>query len=170
MAAMRRVVAAVGENGKSRVALMEPVPVDGELERLRLTNLWISPFELADNSADFSGGFVPFAMSQTNSNTYAMTLVEFAPGCGRDNPGMHSTQTLDHFYVLEGEIVMVLEVGETVLRTGDTGIIRGAMHGWRNDGARVAKLVFFVVPAAPLETIRLARLPEQHAAHESPPP
>lgn len=86
-------------------------------------------------------------MSQTRSNTYAITLVEYAPGFGQDDPGMHATETLDHFYVLEGEIVMVLEVGEAVLRSGEIGIIRGAIHGWRNDGVGIAKLLFFVVPA-----------------------
>lgn len=147
MTAARRIVAAAGTGGKSRVVLEEPLPLNGEPERIRLTNLWIAPLARADNLAPFDGGFVPFAMSQTQGNSYAMTLVEYAPGYGQEDPGMHATQTLDHFYVLEGEIVIVLEVGEAVLRSGETGIIRGAMHGWRNDGARTAKLLFFVVPA-----------------------
>ena len=147
MTGARRLVAAVGAGGKSRVVLEEHLPLDGEPERLRLTNLWIAPLAPADNVAPFGGGFVPFAMSQTHGNNYAMTLVEYAPGFGQDDPGMHATQTLDHFFVLEGEIVIVLEVGEAVLRAGETGIIRGAIHGWRNDGAQIAKLLFFVVPA-----------------------
>ena len=147
MTAARRLVAAAGTDGKSRVVLEEPLPLDGEPERIRLTNLWMGPLERADNLAPFDGGFIPFAMSQTQGNTYAMTLVEYTPGFGREDPGMHATQTLDHFYVLEGEIVIVLEVGEAVLHDGETGIIRGATHGWRNDGAQIAKLLFFVVPA-----------------------
>ena len=151
MTAVRRVVAAAGAAGKSQVVLEEPLPLDGEPQRIRLTNLWIAPLARADNLAPFEGGYVPFAMSQTLGNSYAMTLVEYAPGFGQDDPGLHSTDTIDHFYVVEGEIVMVLEVGEVVLRSGETGIIRGAVHGWRNDGVGVAKLVFFVVPAEPLE-------------------
>ena len=150
MTAARRIVAAVAADGKSQIALDEPVPLINELKRLRLTNLWIAPLARADNSALFKGGFVPFAMSQTQADVYAVTLVEYAAGFGQDDPGMHSTQTIDHFYVVEGEIVMVLEVGEAVLRQGDTGIIRGAVHGWRNDGRATAKVVFFVVPAEPL--------------------
>ena len=151
MTIARRIIAAVGADGKSRVALEEPLPLDGEPERLRLTNLWIAPLARADNSAPFEGGFVPFAMSQTRADTYAMTLVEYAPGFGQDDPGMHSTETIDHFHVVEGEIIMVLEVGEAILRAGDTGIIRGAVHGWRNDGDKLAKLIFFVVPAEPVK-------------------
>ena len=150
MTLSRRVVAAVGADGKSRAVLEELLPLDGEVERIRLTNVWIAPFTPADNLAPFAGGYVPFTMSQTRDNSYAMTLVEYAPGFGQPDPGLHSTDTVDHFYVLEGEIVMVLEVGEAVLRLGDTGIIRGAVHGWRNDRAGVAKLLFFVVPAKPL--------------------
>lgn len=150
MTVMRRIVTDVGEDGASRVALVEPVPVDGIPERVRLTNLWLAPLSRADNALPFEGGFVPFAMSQTRSDVYAMTLVEFAPGFGTDDPGMHFTDTVDHFYVVEGEIVIVLDSGEAVLCAGDTGIIQGAVHGWRNDGVAVAKLIFFVVPAKPL--------------------
>ena len=151
MTAARRIVAAVGDDGKSQVAHEEVVPLNGVPERLRLTNLWVAPLARADNIAPFEGGFVPFAMSQTRADPYAMTLVEYAPGFGQDDPGMHSTKTIDHFYVVEGEITMVLEVGEAVLGAGDTGIIRGAVHGWRNDGGGIAKLIFFVVPAEPLK-------------------
>ena len=149
MTTARRIVAATGDDGKSQIALEEAIPLNDKLERLRLTNLWLAPLARADNSALFEGGFVPFAMSQMRGDSYAMTLVEYAPGFGQDDPGMHSTDTLDHFYVVEGEIVMVLEVGEAVLRAGDAGIIRGAVHGWRNDGRGIAKVVFFVVPAKP---------------------
>lgn len=142
-----RIVAAAGFDGRSRVTVEEPLPLGDDPERLRLTNLWMAPLARADNLAPFEGGFVPFTMGQMQADTYAMTLVEYAPGFGQDDPGMHSTATIDHFHVVAGKIVMVLETGEAVLRTGDTGIIRGAVHGWRNDGADVAKLIFFVVPA-----------------------
>lgn len=142
-----RIVADVGPDAKSRVALKEQLPLDGELKRIRLTNLWMAPLVPADNRLPFDGGFVPFSMSQAGADAYAMTLVEYASGFGQDEPGMHSTGTIDHFYVVEGEIVMVLETGEAHFCVGDTGIIRGAAHGWRNDGGEVAKLIFFVLPA-----------------------
>ena len=147
----RRIVADVGADGKSRVALEEPVPLAGEPKRLRLTNLWTAPLTRGENTAPFDGGFVPFSMGQMRADAYAMTLVEYAPGFGQHDTGMHATDTIDHFYVVEGEIVMVLDVGEAMFRTGDTGIIRSAAHGWRNDGPSVAKLVFFVLPVAPLK-------------------
>ena len=47
-------------------------------------------------------------------------------------------------------MVLVLEAGDVVLKAGDVGICRGAMHGWRNDSDRLARLVTFVLPADPL--------------------
>lgn len=147
MTTARRIVAAVGEDGKSRVALDEAVPPADAGRSVSLTNLWTAPIARVDNTAPFEGGFVRFTMDQMSEAAYAMTVVDYAPGVGQIDPGMHSTETVDHFYVVEGEIVMVLDLGEAVFRTGDTGIIRGAAHGWRNDGPAKARLVFFVLPA-----------------------
>jgi uncharacterized cupin superfamily protein len=77
-------------------------------------------------------------------------IAEYEPGQGRDDPHMHFTNTADHFYVIEGEVVLVLETGDVTLKAGDIGICRGVMHGWRNDGDKLARLVTFVLPAAPL--------------------
>lgn len=150
MTTARRIVAAVGEDGKSYVALDEAIPPGNTGLSVRLTNLWTAPVARVDNAAHFDAGFVPFAMNQMNAAAYAITLVDYAPGVGQIDPGIHVTQTTDHFYVVEGEIVMVLELGEAVFRAGDTGIIRGAAHGWRNDGPVSARLVFFVLPAEPM--------------------
>ena len=149
----RRIVADVGAGGKSRVALEETMPLEGEPGRIRLTNLWIAPVSPSANTAPFDGGFLPWSMGHMRDETYAMTLVEYAPGFGQDDPGMHATGTVDHFYVVEGEIVLVLDMGAAIFRVGDAGIIRGARHGWRNDGSTVAKLLFFVMPAEPLKPI-----------------
>jgi mannose-6-phosphate isomerase-like protein (cupin superfamily) len=47
-------------------------------------------------------------------------------------PGMHFTETIDLVTVLSGEIYVVLENGETVLRPGDTLVQRGTIHSWSN--------------------------------------
>lgn len=149
MTTARRIVVAVDEDGKSHVALDEAVPPADAGRSVRLTNLWTAPVARVDNAVPFTGGFVPFAMDQMNAAAYAITLVDYAPGVGQIDPGMHATETVDHFYVVEGEIAMVLDLGEAVFRAGDTGIVRGAAHGWRNDGPVTARLVFFVLPAKP---------------------
>ncbi|BCS29970.1 cupin domain-containing protein [Aspergillus puulaauensis] len=56
--------------------------------------------------------------------------VDFAP---KSAPLMHRTQSLDYGVVLEGEIEMVLDSGETrLLKRGDVAVQRATMHGWRN--------------------------------------
>jgi mannose-6-phosphate isomerase-like protein (cupin superfamily) len=149
MAPARRIVVAAGASGKSHVAFDEPVPSADPARSIGLTNLWQAPMARVDGYAAFGGGFVPWTMAQNSAEVCSMTLVDYAPGVGQIDPGLHATDTIDHFYVVAGDIVMVLESGEAVFRTGDTGIICGATHGWRNDGSVTARLVFFVLPTAP---------------------
>ncbi|OOF92850.1 hypothetical protein ASPCADRAFT_152513 [Aspergillus carbonarius ITEM 5010] len=65
-----------------------------------------------------------------NPNGTVCRVVDFAPG---KTPLMHRTQSLDFGVVLEGEIVMELDSGESrVLKKGDIAVQRGTMHAWRN--------------------------------------
>ena len=45
---------------------------------------------------------------------------------------MHRTETIDYGIVLEGEITLIIDEGETVVRAGDIVIQRGTNHGWAN--------------------------------------
>lgn len=44
---------------------------------------------------------------------------------------MHRTDTLDYDVVLSGQVTLLLEDGEVVLRAGDSVVIPGVRHGWR---------------------------------------
>lgn len=145
----RRIVAAAGPDGKSCVVSDEAIPL-GNPQPMNVINLWNGTCARVDNAAAFAGGFAPFSMSQLTDPVYSVMIAEYAPGLGAADPGMHYTDTADHFYVLEGEVVLVLEAGDVVLRAGDMGICRGAVHGWRNDGGAVARLLTFVLPAEKL--------------------
>ncbi|RZL84015.1 MAG: cupin domain-containing protein [Rhodococcus sp. (in: high G+C Gram-positive bacteria)] len=58
-----------------------------------------------------------------------------------DVPGMHVTDTVDVLTVVEGEIYVVLEETETLLRVGDSVVQRGTKHAWSNRSDRPAVLV-----------------------------
>ncbi|MET0380056.1 MAG: cupin domain-containing protein [Spongiibacteraceae bacterium] len=47
---------------------------------------------------------------------------------------LHATPTLDYLVMLSGELTLLLEAGETTLRTGDILIDCGVKHGWENRG------------------------------------
>lgn len=61
--------------------------------------------------------------------------------------GMHSTETIDVMTVIEGELHMVMEEGETCLRAGDSVVQRGTRHAWQNRSDRPAKVVTTMMPA-----------------------
>lgn len=76
-----------------------------------------------------------------------------APGIAEtfemDNPGMHTTPTVDYACIIDGEIVLELDDGVTVqLKKGDTVVQQGARHAWRNPSSKSATLVFVLLGAA----------------------
>ena len=66
-----------------------------------------------------------------------------------DNPGMHTTDSLDYGVVIDGEISLELDDGEIVrLKQGDVVVQGGARHAWRNPSERPATMAFVLVGAA----------------------
>jgi mannose-6-phosphate isomerase-like protein (cupin superfamily) len=51
-------------------------------------------------------------------------------------PGMHVHPTVDIVTVVSGEVYVVFESAETLLKQGDTAVLRGAMHAWSNRSDR----------------------------------
>jgi mannose-6-phosphate isomerase-like protein (cupin superfamily) len=65
-----------------------------------------------------------------------------------ENPGMHTTDTVDFEYVLSGSIDLELDNGETVhLTAGDTVVQNGTRHAWRNRGSEPCQLVVVLIGA-----------------------
>lgn len=72
----------------------------------------------------------------------AAAIAEFQqrlPGLGEyiepDDPGMHTTASIDYGVVISGEATMELDDGATVtLRPGDTYVQNGTRHRWHNHG------------------------------------
>ncbi|KAL4804543.1 Extradiol ring-cleavage dioxygenase, class III enzyme, subunit B [Aspergillus unguis] len=86
-------------------------------------------------------------------------IVDLAPNV---RCAMHRTVSLDYGVVLEGEIELILDSGETrILKRGDVAVQRGTNHAWRNvtpgseadaeDKGRWARILFFLSPAEPLK-------------------
>jgi hypothetical protein len=58
---------------------------------------------------------------------------------------MHRTSTIDYGIVLEGEITLILDEGETVVKAGDIVVQRGTNHAWANRGTTNCRIAFVLV-------------------------
>lgn len=69
---------------------------------------------------------------------------------GKDgaHPMMHRTETIDYGIVLEGEIYLVLDEEETLLKSGDIVIQVGTTHAWSNRSKDICRMAFVLVDGA----------------------
>jgi len=68
----------------------------------------------------------------------------------RDGSQMHVTQTVDYAILLDGELWLELDDGETVhLVAGDIVVQQATRHGWRNKGDHPATIAFVMLGAGP---------------------
>ncbi len=64
---------------------------------------------------------------------------------GAPHPLMHRTQTVDYGIVLAGELTLVMDRGETVVRAGDIIIQRGTNHAWSNRSGQICRVAFVLI-------------------------
>ncbi|MCX6594722.1 MAG: cupin domain-containing protein [Acidobacteria bacterium] len=64
---------------------------------------------------------------------------------GAPHPLMHRTQTVDYGIVLAGELTLVMDRGETVVRAGDIVIQRGTNHAWANRTDANCRVAFVLI-------------------------
>jgi hypothetical protein len=69
-------------------------------------------------------------------------------GGAKKHPGMHRTESVDYAILLEGELVAILDEGETVMRTGDVLIQRGTNHAWSNRSGKMCRIAFVLIDGA----------------------
>ena len=66
----------------------------------------------------------------------------------QDNPGMHTTQTIDYAIVLSGETDLRLDEGEVHLRAGDIVVQRATRHGWYNRSDEPCPVAFVLISSS----------------------
>jgi len=65
-------------------------------------------------------------------------------GRGSSYPFMHRTETVDYAFVIEGEITLLLDDQEVLLKAGDAAVQRGTNHGWINRSDKVCRILFIL--------------------------
>ncbi|AZV79415.1 cupin domain-containing protein [Parasedimentitalea marina] len=61
------------------------------------------------------------------------------------HPFMHRTNSVDYGIVLSGEIYMMMDEDEILLKAGDMVVQRGTNHAWSNRGTEPCSIVFVLV-------------------------
>jgi mannose-6-phosphate isomerase-like protein (cupin superfamily) len=61
------------------------------------------------------------------------------------HPLMHRTESVDYGVVIEGELTLVLDDSEVLLRPGSVVVQRGTNHAWANRSGRTCRMLFVLV-------------------------
>jgi hypothetical protein len=64
---------------------------------------------------------------------------------GAPHPLMHRTETIDYGIVLEGEMTLIVDHGDTVIQAGDIVIQRGTNHAWSNRSGKPCRMAFILI-------------------------
>lgn len=168
---IRRLITGHDKNGKAiciqddnaKCVLSRP-----EREGVTLTNLW----QIDSAPAEFDGAEEtvdgPLVLHPpTNGSVFR--IVEFEPedpevianvdgkaafatmGAAHNvvenarHPYMHRTDSIDYGVVLCGEVYMMLDEEDYLLKAGDTFVQRGTNHAWSNRGTETCQIAFVLV-------------------------
>ncbi len=66
---------------------------------------------------------------------------------GPDAQPMHRSESIDYGIVLQGEMTLILDEGETLVRAGDIVVQRGTNHAWANRSGRLCRIAFILIDA-----------------------
>ncbi|KAH9868351.1 hypothetical protein J1614_007423 [Plenodomus biglobosus] len=102
-----------------------------------------------DADLDVYEPYLEKAPGLVTSGGTVLRFVDVAPG---SLSPMHRTVSLDYGVVLEGEMELVLDSGETrKMNRGDVAIQRGTMHAWRNmSETQWARMIYVLQECKPV--------------------
>lgn len=175
---VRRIIAAHNENGESYIQEDGPAPNvtnTGGVEGYAWTELWVMDETPGSNAGNADAADRAISLQPpARGNVFRIVdippdTVRFGPnvdsapqvahvgggdayaaGAGSRHPGFHKTRTVDYALVLEGEVVAMMDVGETPMGPGDVLIQRGTNHAWSNRTDKACRIAFVLVDAEEL--------------------
>jgi quercetin dioxygenase-like cupin family protein len=145
---VRRVVTGHDSNGKAIVEVDEDVTnVVSSRPGAEASVIWTSQGFPVNND-----GFEEMndrATGTTLGGGTVFRVLKLQPG---NTPRMHRTDSIDYAVVMEGEIDMELDDGNSVhLKQGDVLVQRGTVHNWANRGTEPCTIAFILIDAKPVE-------------------
>ncbi len=172
---VRRVVTGHNEQGQSVFVIDDIATSVQEMQSmpgLVLTDVWETTSAPADNTGDADAAARPVRLEPPGSGS-VLRICEFPPdsvwksaatdsatafgsiGAGHaidahsDDPMRHKTSTIDYVIVLRGEVHVVLDTGEKLLKAGDVLVQRGTMHSWSVRGNEPCIVAGVLIGAKP---------------------
>ena len=173
---VRRVITGHNDEGKSVVIIDEAMTADkGHVltpegqPNVRLSDIWISRAmpDSNDGNADTvadsvtleppAGGAVFRTLeippdAERNFDQMRRYFEQMSAGerlDGQKHPGMHKTDTVDCLIIISGEVWLILDEEEVLLKAGDTCVQRGTLHAWSNRADKPCLLAAILLDAAP---------------------
>lgn len=64
---------------------------------------------------------------------------------GSPHPLMHRTESVDYGIVIDGEMTLVLDDSEVLLRPGSVVVQRGTNHAWANRSGKPCRMLFVLI-------------------------
>lgn len=100
--------------------------------------------DIPPDTEDFlSGGASKMGAAFTEiGDAKASTVVGDSP-----HPLMHRTESIDYGIVIDGEMTLVLDRGEALLKPGSVVIQRGTNHAWANRSGKPCRMLFVLIDA-----------------------
>ena len=168
---IRRVVTGHDKNGVATVIMDDEASCI--LQRpnrpgVTLTNLWQSDKSPADMERQDDPVTGPLILHPPKSGS-VFRIVQFDPedpkqlatldgktafaemGAGASivegarHPFMHRTNSLDYAVILTGEIYMMMDEDDYLLKAGDVVVQQGTNHAWSNRGSEPCQIAFILI-------------------------
>jgi quercetin dioxygenase-like cupin family protein len=68
---------------------------------------------------------------------------------------MHRTESIDYGIVLDGEITLIVDHGETTVFAGDIVVQRGTNHSWANRSGKNCRIAFILIDGQFTDELRV---------------
>ena len=171
----RRIVTGHHADGRSTITITDGVPNATEIKGwpgLWVSEVWVTSEMPVGNSGNSDQGARPMRHDPTSGGTI-FRIVEIPPESSANpidpraafthlgshnkpkesdsakHPTMHKTNSIDYLVVISGEMAMVMEEGEVMLKAGDCIVQRGTNHAWVNRSGKPCVLAAVLIDAVP---------------------
>ena len=165
----RRVVTGINAEGKSYFVHDGPTPGHLDMGVRVIDEIWVDDPASPDPQAKRDPVDVETFHLEPPAEGSVVRVLTFRPGSAQvaseslaalaarfdtgdameeDEPGMHTTRTIDYGIVLSGEIDLELDEGEVHLSAGDVVVQRATRHAWRSCSDQPCVMAFVLVSSA----------------------